>query len=102
MDDCAENRAHTKFVEPLRYQKAVGSHSLDELQKTQKRLDAIQHCLTTEIADYSFGVVHDLLDEDDTQIQKTKIMLFVLFFHLKQGRFVLKLKLSPQVSTMHQ
>jgi hypothetical protein len=83
VDDRVESRVHTKFAEPLRCQKAVGFYSLDELQKIQKRLDEIQHRLTTEITDYSLGVVHDLLDEDAPQIIRT--ILFrcgIMEYHL--------------------
>jgi hypothetical protein len=60
-----------KFSAPHQYQEALQFFSQEQLKTFLNLLDTLQDLLSSNIADYSLDLVHDLLDDETPQIVRT-------------------------------
>ena len=71
MNQSDAKEVQDKFTKPHQYEEALQFFSKDQLQTFLNALDTFETLLSSNIADYSLDLVHDLLDDETPQIVRT-------------------------------
>ena len=71
MNKTDATRVQNQFTKPHQYQDALQFFSKEQLQTFLNLLGTFQDLLSSNIADYSLDLVHDLLDDETPQIIRT-------------------------------
>jgi hypothetical protein len=71
MNKTDATRVQNEFTEPHQYQEALRFFSKEQVLTFLNLLDTLQDLLSSNIADYSLDLVHDLLDDETPQIVRT-------------------------------
>ena len=71
MNQNAAKKIQDKFSEPHQYERALLLFSKVQLQTFLNLLKNLEVLLSSNIADYSLDLVHDLLDDETPQIVRT-------------------------------